>query len=254
MSRLSYRRFAKHYDLLTRNVDYDLIASMYDFLAEKYGKKGATLLDLGCGTGSICERMCKMGYDVIGVDSSEEMLSEAYSKKCEEGLDIQYVCQDMTKLELYGKVDITVSSLDSLNHLYSEKEFITAINKVSEYTNIGGLFIFDVNTLKKHSQVLSDNCFVYEEDGVMCVWQNFYDEETGGVEISLDFFEECEDGRYERYQEDFAELAYPLENIEKWLSEAGFEVLSKHDGFTMTEGSEESERVVFCARKIRDTE
>ncbi|MBP1572744.1 MAG: class I SAM-dependent methyltransferase [Oscillospiraceae bacterium] len=254
MSSFGYSRFAKHYDLLTGNVDYDEIADMYDRLITQYGRLGGTLLDLGCGTGSLSERMCKKGYDVIGLDASGDMLSVADMKKNESGLDIQYVCQDMTALELYGRVDYTVSSLDCLNHLQGEKELRRTFARVSEYTEDGGLFIFDMNTLRKHREVLSDNCFIYEEEDVFCVWQNFFDEETGCVEISLDFFEMDEEGRYDRYCEDFAEMAYPIESVGKWLGEAGFELLCVKDGFSMNEGSEESERVVFCARKVKDKE
>lgn len=254
MSNSAYSRFAKHYDLLTLNVDYDEIAKVYNSLIERYGKKGGTLLDLGCGTGSLSERMCLMGYEVIGLDISPDMLSAAFEKKCERELDIQYVCQDMTELELYGKVDVTVSALDCLNHLISEKELRKTFGKVSRYTENGGLFIFDVNTLKKHRETLSENTFIYEQEDIFCVWQNFCDKETGGVEIFLDFFEETEDGRYERYSEEFAELAYPINSIKQWLLEAGFEVVGVFDGFSLNEGSEESDRVVFCARKINDTE
>lgn len=254
MNRFGYSRFAKHYDLLTGNVDYDEIADMYDSLIVDYGKLGGTLLDLGCGTGSLSERMCRKHYDVIGLDASSDMLSVAAMKKEESGLDIQYVCQDMTELELYGKVDYTVSSLDCLNHLYDEKELKKTFAKVSEYTVTGGLFIFDMNTIRKHREILSDNCYVYEEEGVICVWQNFFDEETCGVSICLDFFEMGEDGRYDRYSEDFEEIAYPIESVEKWLCEAGFELLCVKDGFSAEQGSEQSERVVFCARKVKDKE
>ncbi len=239
-----------HYDLLTRNVDYDGIALLYDSILWDYKKTGCTLLDLGCGTGSLSERMSKKGFDVIGLDISNEMLSVAFEKKCESGSNIQYVCQDMTELELYGEVGAVVSALDCLNHLGGEKELKKTFQRVAKYMEAGGIFLFDLNTILKHRDILSDNCFVYEEEKVMCVWQNSYNGEDNSVDIYLDFFEEDEDGRYTRYCEEFSEIAYPIESVKNWLSEAGFEVLSVYDGFTKEQGSEDSERVVFVARKI----
>lgn len=239
-----------HYDLLTQNVDYDKIAEFYDSLLRSCDKTGCTLLDLGCGTGSLSERMSEKGFDVIGLDISNEMLSVAFEKKCQSGSDIRYVCQDMTELELYGEVGAVVSALDCLNHLDGEKELRKTFSRVAKYTEAGGIFLFDLNTILKHRDILSDNCFVYEEEKVMCVWQNSYNEKDNSVDIYLDFFEEDGDGRYTRYSEEFSETAYRIESVKEWLSEAGFETLSVFDGFSKEQGSEDSERIVFLARKI----
>ena len=76
------------------------------------------------------------------------------------------------------------------------------------------MFIFDVNTIYKHREILADNSFVYEYPDVFCVWQNSLDEETDTVDIMLDFFEENEDGTYERTSEDFSERAYTSTNFQ----------------------------------------
>ena len=70
------------------------------------GKKNSLLLDLACGTGSLSEAMDDLGYDVIAVDRSQEMLGIAMDKKFESRKNIQYVCQDMRHLDLYGGVDV----------------------------------------------------------------------------------------------------------------------------------------------------
>ncbi|HKM33103.1 MAG TPA: class I SAM-dependent methyltransferase, partial [Oscillospiraceae bacterium] len=87
-----YKSFAHFYDRLTGNIDYKQRAEYFDKLITINGGKKEILLDLACGTGSLTEQLSKLGYDVIGVDASAEMLSIAASKG-QQG--ITYLCQDM---------------------------------------------------------------------------------------------------------------------------------------------------------------
>lgn len=123
-----YSAFARYYDELTANIDYKKRGEYFHSIIQRFKTtKENILLDLACGTGSISEVMAGLGYDVIGVDNSDEMLGIALDKKFDSGLDIQYLCQDMRKLDMFGTVDITVCALDSINHLasinYEEKTF-----------------------------------------------------------------------------------------------------------------------------------
>lgn len=247
---MSYSCFAKFYDLLTDNAEYSNAAERYAAIAEKYGKGSGRAVDLGCGTGSLTLEIAKRGYEVIGVDISSDMLSYAYNKALESGADVRFICQDMTKLELGEGADVIFSYLDCLNHLPSAQAMKQTFARCAMHLESGGLLIFDVNTIYKHREILAENAFVFERDEVFCTWQNFYNEEDGSVDMLLDFFEETEDGRYERYSEEFTEAAYPLEDIARWLGEAGFEVLGVYDGMSDIPAEENSERAVFCARRI----
>ncbi|HOV41769.1 MAG TPA: class I SAM-dependent methyltransferase, partial [Oscillospiraceae bacterium] len=185
----SYSNFARFYDLLTGNISYKKRAEYFNSIIEKFGGEKGILLDLACGTGSLSEEMARLGYDVVGVDSSPEMLTVALDKKIESGLPIQYLCQDMTELDLFGTVDAAVCALDSINHLPDINSVRKTFEKVSLFSNPGAIFVFDANTPYKHREVLANNVFVYDLDEVFCVWQNSYDEKTCTVEINLDFFE-----------------------------------------------------------------
>ena len=243
---MAYTSFAEYYDLLTSNIDYNEIAEYYDKLNKKFGGTKGILLDLACGTGSLSVIFSKMGYDVIGVDISPEMLSIAVSKEHE---GIEYLCQSMTELDMFGTIDGTVCSLDSINHLDGIDEVKTAFEKVSLFSNEGALFMFDVNTLYKHENILADNIFVYDTDMVYCVWQNEYAGE-GRTDIYLDFFAEDRDsGMYDRYSDDFSETAYPPEKIREMLEDAGFEVCACYEYLTENEPTAESEKLTFVARK-----
>ncbi len=246
-----YGNFAHYYDILTGNISYKDRAAYFDMLIKKHGGKKDLLLDLACGTGSLSEEMCRLGYDVIAVDGSEEMLNEALDKKFDSGLNIQYLCQDMTKLDMFGTIDVTICALDSLNHLPDLDAIKQTINRVSLFCEPGGLFIFDVNTPYKHKNVLGNNTFIYDMEDVYCVWQNTYTEEDNRVEMWLDFFEKQENGSYERYDESFSEIAFDDAVIEKIVADSGMEVVGKYDYDTTEPTKADSEKIVYVAHKIK---
>ena len=247
---MSYGIFSEFYDALTANVSYDTVAQVLSSLLTRYGKGRGLLLDLACGTGSVSVRLAEKGYEVIGVDLSPEMLSEAQNKAYSAGQNILFLCQDMTALDLYGTVDAAVCTLDGLCHLPDEESVSAALGKVSLFMNPGGVFLFDVNSVYKHRAVLGNNTFVYDTDDVYCVWQNTLLSDGVTVQMDLDFFEPVSDaGDYVRQSERFTERAYPRETLEAMLKKAGFTVLDVFDGYSGKPAHDTSERLLFAVRK-----
>ena len=247
---MSYGVFSEFYDALTANVSYDTVSQVLSSLLTRYGKSRGLLLDLACGTGSVSVRLAEKGYEVIGVDLSPEMLSEAQNKAYSAGQNILFLCQDMTALDLYGTVDAAVCTLDGLCHLPDEESVQAALRKVSLFMNPGGVFLFDVNSVYKHRAVLGNNTFVYDTDDVYCVWQNTLLPDGVTVQMDLDFFEPVSDaGDYVRQSERFTERAYPRETLEAMLKKAGFTVLDVFDGYSEKPAHDTSERLLFAVRK-----
>lgn len=248
-----YSAFARYYDELTANIDYKRRGEYFHSIIQRFRtSKGSILLDLACGTGSISEVMAELGYDVIGVDNSDEMLGIAIEKKFDKGLNIQYLCQDMRKIDMFGTVDVTVCALDSINHLPSLKDVRKVFESVAFFSEIGGLFVFDVNTLYKHRKILADNTFTYETDDVYCIWENTLDPDTDEVRMRLEFFEREENGLYSRSSDAFSEKAYSEDDLEKLLEECGFELLAKYGDDTFEAPTETSQRIVYAAKCIRN--
>ncbi len=247
----SYGEFAYYYDGLTENVDYKKRCDyIRDLLAEN-GIGEGILLDLACGTGTVSLMLSRMGYDVIGVDASEDMLSVAQEKKMETGEDVIFLCQRMEELDLFGTINAAVSTLDSINHVTQADTVREIFRRVSLFMEDKGIFIFDVNTPYKHRNILGNNTFVYDTDEVYCVWQNSTDESLLTT-ISLDIFEKDEDDEetYYRYSEEFSERAYDLGDIKKWLEECKFEVTAVYEEMTRKAVDDKTQRAVFVARKI----
>lgn len=239
-----YGDFAAVYDLLTINVPYDEIAEYYAKILCKI-TNGRRLLDLGCGTGNLTTLLAERGFDVIGLDASSEMLSIAANKSSK----VRWICQDMTKAELGEEVDAVISTLDSINHLESAEEIAACFGSAAANLKRGGAFVFDVNTIFKHREILSDNTFVYDVDGAFCVWQNEFCAEDNGVSIDLDIFFEEEDGSYTRGGESFREIALSVDEMKKMLEETGFAVVEIHEYLTQNPPSEDSEKLLFVAKK-----
>ena len=241
---MSYSSLAEVYDKLTENVEYEKRAEYIHSLLLKNGADRGVLLDLACGTGTLSAELSKFGYDMILCDLSAEMLVFARERLP----DALILCQSMTQLDLYGTINHAVCSLDSINHLLRPCDVKAAFSSVSLFMEKGGVFVFDVNTIYKHENILGNNSFVSERDNVFCVWQNYYKKKSKTVDINIDIFIEDEN-KYERLRESFSERAYSVEDIKKWLSETGFEVTGIYDDMTENEPTETSERVYFTAVK-----
>ena len=244
-----YSVFARYYDELTANINYKKRAEYFHEIIRKFKKtENNILLDLACGTGSISEEMAKLGYDVIGVDNSQEMLGIAIDKKFDSGLNIQYLCQDMRYIDMFGTIDITICALDSINHLFSVDDVKKVFEKVSLFSEYNGLFIFDINTIYKHRKILADNTFTYETDNVYCIWENSLNKNTDEVKMNLEFFELEENGLYSRSSDSFSEKAYSEEIIEKLLAETNFEIIGKYGDDTFEYPSATCQRIIYTTR------
>lgn len=242
---MGYSSFANVYDSLTFNVGYEKRAEYIRKIFVDNGCENGILLDLACGTGILSKYLAEYGYDMILADSSPEMLSVARERLPESLL----LCQNMTELDLYGTINGAVCSLDSINHLIKPCDVKRAFQKVSLFMEKSGVLVFDVNTIYKHEKILGDNIFVYETDDVYCVWQNSYKPKSKTVDINLDIFT-LENGKYSRFTDSFSERAYSIEDITKWLGEAGFAVKSIFDDMTFELPKENSQRVYISAIKL----
>ncbi len=249
---MSYGIFSSVYDILTENVPYEKIANQICSLLHKNGVDGGLLLDLGCGTGTLSFLLENKGYDVIGVDASEDMLMVANEKKYEENSNTMFLCQNAEELDLFGTIDCAVSVLDTINHIYRLEWVTEVFARISLFMNMGGIFIFDINTPYKHEKILGNNTFIYDMDEIYCAWQNSFDKEEMETKIELDFFIKNEDDDlFERYSESFCEYAYNPQDILNILEKCGFEIINTYDDYSDNPVNDETQRITVVAKKIK---
>ncbi len=244
----SYESFAQVYDTFMDNVPYDEWCAYLHSLLTQYGVEDGLVLELGCGTGEMTERLAALGYDMIGVDNSAEMLEIAQEKKDASGHDILYLLQDMREFELYGTVRAVVSVCDSINYVTDREELVRVFALVNNYLDPGGVFIFDMNTAGKYRE-LGESVIAENRDEGSFIWENWYDEETRINEYDLTLFLRQEDGLYEKYEETHYQRAYEIREIEDALARAGLKLEAVFDAFTQDAPRPGSERVYFVARE-----
>jgi len=245
----SYKSFASVYDMFMDNVDYPAWGNYVAQLLNKYSVVDGTVLELGCGTGTITELLAAKGYDMIGLDNSAEMLSVAMDKKIASGQDILYILQDMRELELHRAVHAIISICDSMNYILEDEDLLKVFKRVNHYLESEGVFIFDLNTDYKYKEILADNIFAENREESSFIWENFYDEKTQVNEYDLTLFMHIEDGLYQKNEETHYQRAYSLETIKKLLAKAGLEFVIAYDAFTFKEPKNNSERIYVIARK-----
>ena len=223
------------------------------------------LLDLACGTGKMTLELARRGYDMIGADGSEEMLSEAMLQSdLDEELEKRplFILQDMRAFELYGTVGAVSCCLDSLNYLTGDGDLDACFACVHNYLDPDGLFLFDMNTPYRFREVYGDRAYILEdelvdEDGgrseIYCGWQNAYDPNTRLCQFYLSLFEQKQDGSFSRADEVQTERCYELEEIQNALQRAGFELLGVWSDFTFAPANDCTERWYFAARAKKNT-
>ncbi len=241
-----YESFARVYDAFMDDVPYEEWCEVLTSMLAQQGIRDGLVLDLGCGTGAMTRLLAKAGYDMIGVDSSLDMLQIATERERE---NILYLQQDMREFELYGTVRAVVSVCDSLNYITSEEDLLTVFRLVSNYLDPGGWFLFDMNTLWKYRELLGDNTFAQNRDEGSYIWENSWYEEDRINEYDLTLYVRTQDGLYERYQETHYQKAYDVETVKALLQEAGLTCIQMWDGYTGKEAGPQSERILFAARE-----
>ena len=245
----AYGEFARVYDMFQDNVDYEAWGR---WLKQQLASQGITdglVLELGCGTGTMTELLAEAGYDMIGVDNSEEMLAEAMEKRVESGHDILYLLQNMQEFELYGTVRAVVSVCDSMNYITEEEDLEHVFSLVNNYLDPQGIFLFDMNTIYKYQTMIGDTTIAENRDEGSFIWENSYDEETGINTYELTLFIPREDGLYEKDEEIHYQRAYSLEKIRELIEKAGLTFVAVYDAYTLDPPREDSERLTFVVRE-----
>lgn len=239
-----YKDFAKIYDrLINCDIDYSTWSEFILNLARNKKVSYDNYLDLACGTGNMAEHLARNFKNIWLVDMSIEMLTEAESKLRSNGIKANYVCQDIKDLNLNTKFDLITCCLDSTNYILKEQDILSYFNNVRLHLKDGGLFIFDINSYYKLTEILGNNVYNYDEGDVTYIWENSLNNEI--VDMFLTFFVK-EGDLYRRFDEDHSERAYKEENIEKLLMEAGLNILYKFDNYQLKNIDEDTERIVYA--------
>lgn len=246
---MTYGEFAKIYDeLIKEDIDYNLICDRIKELIKIYNINNEDYLDLACGTGNVSSILVNNFSNTYLVDMSEDMLEMACFKFMEQNTKAMIVHQDMTKLNLNHKFDLITCVLDSTNYILEDNKLLDYFKSVYNHLKDEGIFIFDINSFYKLTNILGNNIFTYNEEDVFYTWENTLKDNI--VNMFLTFFvKDNESELYERFEEEHYERAYTEEEIESFLSKANLKILNKFDGYSNNKVSKESERILYVIGK-----
>ena len=258
-----YTGFASVYDMFMDNIPYEEWADYVQKLLKKYKIEEGLVLELGCGTGSMTRQLAGKGFDMIGIDNSEEMLQIAREKGDEFKDKILYLCQDMREFELFGTVAAVISVCDSINYILTEEDLLQVFKLVNNYLEPQGVFIFDLDTIYAYEEVIGDSTIAENREEGSFIWENTYYEDERMNEINLTLFipeqgsseenSHCKNSPmlFSKQQETHYRRAYPLETIKRLMEEAGMEWVAVYDTLTEKKPKKDSERVYIIAREKR---
>lgn len=243
----AYGALASVYDRLTDDVGYERRADYIEKLFKKSRIPVHTVLDLACGTGTMTSILTERGYELIAVDSSADMLSEAREKAAElTGEPPIFLNQSMPELDLYGTVDAAICCLDSINYLTSPRDVQRTFARLHLFVAPGGLLVFDINSIAK-LRSLDGQVFLDETEDIYCVWRTEFQNRSRICTYWMDIFTRGEDDLWERDFEEHRQRAYEIDELREWLEAAGFTDVRVYGDCRMSAPRENEQRIYFTA-------
>ncbi|MCR8631475.1 class I SAM-dependent DNA methyltransferase [Paenibacillus radicis (ex Xue et al. 2023)] len=264
---MAYDLFAYHYDRLMEDMPYE---EWLGFLSQCWDKHGQprSIADLGCGTGSIAIPLAQQGYEVYGIDLSEDMLAVAQNKSldAEQSLPfpgaggVTWLQQDLRDWQLMRPVDAVISLCDCFNYLLEEDDVSQAFVQAYSGLKDEGVFVFDVHTPFQLKAYAQEQPFFLNEDDIAYIWTSELDLARCEIEHALTIFakdnaagagsiDAVESNRFSRIDEYHVQRAYPLDWLKEQLLAAGFREVDCYADFLWKPVTETTQRAFFVARK-----
>ncbi|WP_373532400.1 class I SAM-dependent methyltransferase [Vampirovibrio sp.] len=198
-------------------------------------QKGARVLDLACGTGTLSITLAQAGYQVLGIDLSAAMLKQAKQKAAahQPALNIEWQEGDMRYFLLNEPVDAVLCHYDSLNHLSNETELRGTFLQVAEALKPGGLFVFDLNTLENY-QTFWNGKDTYEGPNYRLKTTSSFNPDSGKADVLFAVDEYNDHGELFHHEETVYEQYFNERAVEKYLMSADFYDI-QHEAFNPVE-------------------
>lgn len=197
----------------------------------------AKSLDLGCGTGVLCEVLHAQGIEASGMDFSEGMIEIAKKRNS----DIFYEVADMVKYRPDKKFDLVTCTGDALNHIMDLKDVDQIFKNVYGYLNEGGYFIFDL--LSEKEVPMAEPIDLDFSDEVRAQFMVTHDEE-GHINLKTTVYE-----NNEQFEENIKEYLHDEKEICRLLKNNGFELVKCDHHLLENEGNHSATWYIIAKKR-----
>ncbi|MDE2124971.1 MAG: class I SAM-dependent methyltransferase [Armatimonadetes bacterium] len=244
----AFSQIAPIYDELMRGVPYGKWYNYVLLLLQRNGRSPTSALDLACGTGTFSLLLAKSGMAVTGVDRSAGMIDEARRKASAQNLDVRYLVQEASALDVGGEpFDLCVCLFDSLNYILDDTALLQCFSRVRSSLTPRAAFIFDMNTEFALANEFFDQEVLDEEEPLRHRWLSRYDADTGLCRVEMEFWIRRQDGTDEMLHETHVQRAPSVEQVTRLLMLAGFRRVEAFNSFTLAPPGPCSDRVHYVA-------
>ncbi len=245
-----YDNFSYVYDYFMDNIPYDKWVKNILKIFKDNSFNPKTIVDLGCGTGTIALNLAKKGFDVTGIDLSKHMISVANEKINKNVKDnISFKVGNIINFNLDENVDCMISTCDSFNYILNDSDLLKSFKNVNKYLNDNGMFIFDMNTEYYFKETLGECEYSDVALDSAYIIQNFYDETKKINTYELNLFIQNENGTYDRNLEIHEEKARNVKDVTTLLQKANLKCINILDTDTLNTSDELSNRIYFVCKK-----
>ncbi len=212
-----YTLFPGIYDPIMEHIDFRAWTNF--ILASIEPHYPTTLLDIGCGTGSLIREFPQLTHKT-GFDRSSKMLEIAKFRNP----NCEFILGDMCKIQLNRNYDLIVCTHDTLNYIINVYDLESHFSSVRSALEDDGYYFFDISSeynLKKnfHNQTIRET---YGDTSI--IWENIYNESKKEIISTLTFQVHSLNGT-EYFQELHIQRYYSNEEIICIAEGQGFEIL-----------------------------
>ena len=251
-----FNQYSDYYDLLYKDKDYSAESSYIIYLIKKYGNNGNAIFEMGSGTGRHAQLLAKQGYNVHGLDLSEQMVGYARKSldnhtKAQE--KITFDVGDMRSVRLDKTFDTVLSLFHVMSYQISNKDLENALTTAAFHLKKGGLFIFDFwygdAVLKQHPLVKIKRV---EDDNykITRIAEPIHDQKNNKVDVGFTLYvHDKKNDKIIELQEKHTMRYFFETEIVRLMYKTGFEVLAVEEWLTGKKPSDSSWGVCLVGRK-----
>ncbi len=210
---------------------------------------GAKVLDLCCGCGRHAVELKQRGYDVVGLDLSEELLELACSRAYECGEDVEFIRCDMREIPYEDHFDLIVNFFTSFGYFADDAENQRVLSSIAAALKSGGKFLMDYMNPENVARNLVERDEKDIAEGIHVIQERWIDKSPRRVNKKITLIREGEESIYRE-----SVRMYSHEEMAGMLSAANLELLETYGDFADSGYNQDSTRMVLIGEKSKDNE